>query len=517
MLGLVCAQRRNFRDAERFFGEALKLNPDNSDAQFNYGNVLLGLQKFDDAFSAFGKALALNPALAEAHLNRGNIFMFRKRFEEALACFDAAIRVDPNSAEVHCNRGHALDQMERLDAALASYDAALKLNPQNAEFHAGRANVLNHMGRNEEALADHLTALSLRPDDAGFHANHGNILYGLNRYDEAFSAFEKAVSLQPNFAYAHYNEGFCRLLLGDTERGWKKYEYRWEGAENSRPRRNFSQPNWLGNSSIAGKTILIHAEQGYGDTLMVCRYVPRVAALGARVILEVPSALLRLMEGLEGVSMIVPRGADIPAFDIHCPIMSLPLAFKTRLDTIPDTIPYLQVPKEDIGHWHAKLGNGGFKVGIAWAGSTAFKQDRDRSITLKNILPVCSVQGPKYFSIQKLLRDGDVAILHANPQILQLGEDLADFQETAAAMMSLDLIISSDTSIVHLAGALGKPVWVLLPFKPDWRWLLDRSDSPWYPTARLFRQRQRGDWVSVTNEVRSELEKLVRERQKQPA
>ena len=316
---------------------------------------------------------------------------------------------------------------------------------------------------------------------------------------------------------AHYNEGYCRLLLGDTERGWKKHEYRWGGAENSRPRRNFSQPIWLGNSLIAGKTILIHAEQGYGDALMMCRYVPLIAAKGARVILELPPPLIRLMEGLEGVSMVLPSGADIPFFDVHCPIMSLPLAFNTRLDTIPDQIPYLRVPKEDVDHWRSKLRGGGFKVGIAWAGSTAFKQDRERSITLKNILPICSVLGPTYFSLQKSLREGDAAILNANPQILQLGQELTDFQETAAAMMSLDLVISSDTSIVHLAGALGKPVWILLSSSPDWRWLLDRRDSPWYPSARLFRQRDRGDWASVTNEVRAELERLVRERQKQPA
>jgi hypothetical protein len=196
--------------------------------------------------------------------------------------------------------------------------------------------------------------------------------------------------------------------------------------------------------------------------------------------------------------------------------MSLPLAFKTRLDTIPDNIPYLRAPKEDIDNWRAKLGDG-FKVGIAWAGSTAFKQDRDRSIRLENILPVCSVAGFKYFSIQKVLRAGDAEILTANPQIMELGRNLTDFQETAAAMMSLDLVISSDTAIVHLAGAMGKPVWILLSSTPDWRWLLDRRDSPWYPTARLFRQKHKGDWVSVTNEVRAELEKLVRERHRQPA
>ena len=218
---------------------------------------------------------------------------------------------------------------------------------------------------------------------------------------------------------------------------------------------------WSGDSSINGKTIFIHTEQGFGDTLMICRYVPLLASMGARVVLEVKPELLQLMAGLEGVFTLIARGDDIPQFDFQCPIMSLPLAFQTRLETIPSDVPYLRVPGESVDHWRSKLGDSGFKIGIAWAGNPSFKNDRDRSITLKNILPVCSVSGARFFSLQKDLRDGDAELLNANPYIRHMGNELKNFLDTAAAMKSLDLIISSDTSIVNLAGALGRPVWIL--------------------------------------------------------
>ena len=228
---------------------------------------------------------------------------------------------------------------------------------------------------------------------------------------------------------------------------------------------------------------------------MACRYVPMVAALGATVILEVQPSLLSLCEGLEGVSKVIPRGDPIPDFDLHCPMMSLPLAFNTRLETIPGEVPYLRASKNIIDKWRVRLEENRFKIGVAWAGNPKFPEDGDRSILLNNILPVFSVEGAKFFSIQKDLRNGDQQILNCHPQIDHLGNDIIDFEDTAAIMMSLDLIISSDTSIVNLAGALGRPVWILLPFNPDWRWLLERNDSPWYPTAVLFRQKRDGEWA----------------------
>jgi hypothetical protein len=282
------------------------------------------------------------------------------------------------------------------------------------------------------------------------------------------------------------NEALIRLILGDTEYGWKKYEYRWDTKLMRGLKRNFSQLLWLGDSHIKSKTILIHAKQGLGDTLMACRYIPMLASQGAKVIAEVQPPLKSLLKNLDGISLLIAKGETIPHFDVHCPIMSLPLAFKTTMQTIPAKVPYLVVPKDSIEKWRPKLNGAEIKVGIAWAGNPNYPQDSDRSILLKNILPILGVKGARFFSLQKDLRHGDKEILAVNSEIVRLDQEINDFEDTAAIMMSLDLVISSDTSIVNLAGALSRPTWVLLSFNPDWRWLLDRSDSPWYPTARFI-------------------------------
>lgn len=512
MLGALKAERSDFVSSESLLSKALALNPNDAAAQLNYGNVLLALGRLDDAFSVFGKALTLNPGIAEAELNRGSILMLRKSFGEAVTCFDNAIRVNPKLAQAFCNRGQALVELGQFEAALASCDAAVAIDSRNAEFHASRANILYRMKRFDEALSAVDAAILLQPANPAFQYNRGNVCFQQKRFDEAFAAFGKATAIDKNFADAHYNEGFARLLLGDTERGWRKYEYRWDQPDRVQTKRHFRQPIWLGEGSLEGKTILIHAEQGFGDTIMASRFVPLVAALGAQVILEVQAALVPLMQRIQGVSGLVIRGETLPDFDVHCPFMSLPFAFRTTLKTIPNRVPYLDVPQEKIERWRARLGDDDLKVGIAWAGNASFKDDRDRSILLTNILPICSAESVKFFSLQKDLRSGDAETLLANPQIVQLGSELNDFEDTAAAMLSLDLIISSDTAVVHLAGALGLPVWVLLSHIPDWRWLLDRSDSPWYPTARLFRQDERRQWKIVTEEVIQNLKKFVADR-----
>jgi hypothetical protein len=331
----------------------------------------------------------------------------------------------------------------------------------------------------------------------------------LQSFDEAFAAYDKALALEPAFAQAHYNEGLLRLSLGEMELGWAKCEYRWETQQFRTGKRNFLQPLWLGDSDIKDKTILLHAEQGLGDTLLACRYIPKFAALGAKVILEVPSPLKSLLRGFEGVSMLIGRGEALPHFDVRCPLMSLPLAFGTTIETIPNAVPYVTVRKNAVEKWREILSAQKLKVGIAWAGNPEFGGDRDRSILLKNILPVTRVDGTKYFSLQKDLRAGDDELLNGNPSIVRLDKQINDFEDTAAIMMGLDLVISSDTSVVNLAGALGRPVWVLLPLMPDWRWLLDRNDTPWYPTARLFRQANAGDWTTVANDVCAALKQLL--------
>jgi hypothetical protein len=299
-----------------------------------------------------------------------------------------------------------------------------------------------------------------------------------------------------------------RLLTGSFARGWQEYEWRWKYETLASAKRKFQQPVWRGEA-IDGKTILLHSEQGLGDAIQFCRYAPLVAARGARVILEVDKRLGDLMASLAGVSQVVTAGETLPDFDLHCPLLSLPLAFDTDLETIPAETAYLRAPPNKQAEWGARLGaKHSCRVGLAWSGNAAHKRDELRSIELNALLPLLNT-GATIVSIQKDLRPADATVLGGHRDIVQIAERLADFSDTAALVSNLDLVITVDTSIAHLAGALGRPVWVLLPYLPDWRWLLDRDTSPWYPTARLFRQDQTRSWDRVIQNVREALLKFV--------
>lgn len=541
LLAIVLTNRKRYNEAEIQFRSALSANPNSSETLYNYGVFLKSLKRPKEALERFSQAIAINSAAADAWNNRGTVFNELRRYTEAIADFTKAISLKPNYSGAFSNKGESFRELKRYDDALATYDKALALKPDLAEAWLGRGNVLTELRRYDEASDAYDKALVLKPELAEAWLGRGNVLTELKRHDDALGAYERALALKPllaeawlgrgnvftevkryeeaiaayntaqqvnpNLGEGYFNEACARLLWGDTERGWQKYEHRWNTRRFIGSKRLFTQPMWLGDRSIANRTVLLHAEQGLGDTIMGCRYVPRVAALGAKVILEVQPPLKSLCQTLEGASELIAKGDELPEFDLHCPLMSLPLAFKTELDTIPAKVPYFKVPDDLIGKWHARLGECRIKIGIAWAGNPQFPKDHDRSILLKNILPVCSVRGANFFSLQKDLRKGDRDILDANPHIVNLGSEANDLRDTAAIMMSLDLVISSDTSIVHLAGALGRPVWVLLSANPDWRWFLDRHDSPWYPTAKLFRQRESGDWKAVVEELRAQLEK----------
>ena len=506
--GNVYSKKNDHHAALSEFDHAIKIDPSYVDAWLGRGNVLVSLKRYEDALAAYDRALALKAATAEAWLGRANAFTGLRRHTEGLAAYDKALTLKP-LAEAWLGRGNVFADLRRHDEAFTAYDKALTLKPDLAEAWLGRGNVFADLKRHDEAFTAYDKALALKPDWAEAWLGRGNVFKDLDRYYDAVTAYDKAIALNPNSAEAHCNAGLTRLTLGDTEQGWKKYEYRWGTKRMRGWERNFAQPLWLGDGDIENRTILIHAEQGLGDTLMACRYAPILASLGATVIAEVQPSLKSLLENLDGISQLIAKGEPIPPFDVHCPIMSLPLAFKTTLQTIPAKVPYLTVSENVIKKWRAKLTGTDIKVGIAWAGNPNHVQDLDRSIPLKNLLPILGVRGTRYFSLQKDFRQGEKQILDINSQIVRLDPEINDFQDTAAIMMSLDLVISCDTSIVHLAGALGKPVWVLLPFNPDWRWLLDRSDSPWYPTAQLFRQTSRGEWSTVIDDVCMELEKRV--------
>jgi lipoprotein NlpI len=405
-------------------------------------------------------------------------------------------------ARAHWRLGNAHSATRSWQAALESYAAAIAQNPSLVEAHLNRGNVLQALERWSEALEAYDQVLRLQSEDAVALSNRGIVLKELHRFDEALEAFDRAIARDPTNITARYNRGLAALLLGQLARGFDDYEARWHDPHGSLyvARRELAAPRWSGREPLEGRRILLHAEQGYGDTLQFCRYVPLLAAQGAEVLLEVPTALVALLADLEGVARIVAAGRTLPPFDCHCPLMSLPLALRTTLATIPGRIPYLRAEPAKVEAWSARLAVVPRPwVGLAWAGSPVHRNDHNRSIALRELL--AELPGAlRYVSLQKGVPASDRHALDGQ-QMLDWTDDLHDFSDTAALVHALDLVISVDTSTVHLAGSLGRPCWVMLPFHPDWRWLLDRDDSPWYPTLRLFRQERRGDWAGVVARV----------------
>jgi tetratricopeptide (TPR) repeat protein len=516
--GNALSEIKRFDEALASYDRALELRPDYVEAHSNRGNALKGLNRFDEALESYDRALRLRPDYAEAHSNRSDALHRLKRFDEALASHDRALSLRPDYAEAHSNRGNALHELNRFEEALESYDRALELRPDFAEAHSNRGNALQELTRCEEALESYDRALMLRPDLAEAHSNRGNALKELNRFEEALASYGRALTLRPALADAHFNEAMCRMLLGDFSRGWEKYEWRWKTEQIKNERWNFTQPQWLGANEIAGKTILLHAEQGFGDTIQFCRYVPRVAERGARVVLEVPKPLHETMRTLAGTPQIIAKGDPFPDFDLHCPLLSLPLAFGTQLETIPSEVPYLSAPASKAGAWRDRFGkHDRRRIGLVWAGNprkelpNAHRIDLQRSIAFDRLAPILQVSDCDFYSLQK----GDEAIAQLRDstlrhRVIDWTGDLHDFSDTAALIENLDLVIAVDTAVAHLTGALGKPFWLINRHNTCWRWLLDRNDSPWYPTARLFRQDATRDWDKVIARIAAALQDYAR-------
>lgn len=506
--GVVLHALERHDEAIASLDRALALRPDLPDAHFNRGQALHRLKRYADALDSFDRALALKPDFVAALNDRGTVLHALKRDSEALATLDRALAVAPDYADAHFNRGQALQGLKRYTEALASFDKALAIRPEFAAALNDRARALHALKRHEEALASADRALALEPGFAKAWSNRAEALLSLGRWDDALSCYADGLARAPDSADLRWNDACARLLLGDYERGWQGYEWRWKLEKSTPPPRYASGPLWLGKESLAGKTILLWAEQGYGDTIQFVRYVPLVARRGATVLLHVPSALEPLIRSIAGASCVTSRHADLTAFDCHCPLPSLPLALGTRLETIPADIPYLAPTASHVARWRQRIGDGpGLRVGLVWAGNPARIRDEERSIPFATFGALLSVPDIRFFSLQKDMRSTDAAALASTA--VALGGDLADFADTAAIASLMDLVISVDTSVVHVAGALGKPVWILIEALPDFRWLLDRDDSPWYPSARLFRQPREGDWESVIEYVRHELVRLL--------
>ncbi len=521
-LGVIEGVRNNWDRAAELLGAAVEANPDDATAHCDRGVALRVLGQWGAALEAYDRAIAIRPDFAQAHSNRGNIFRELGRLDEALVCYERAIAIRADYAEAHYNRGVVLQQLRRLSEALASYDLAITARPGYVSAHSNRGVVLEHLHRLDEALAAYECAVAAGPGHAQALSNRGNVLRMLNRADDAIASCDRALELQPGNALAHVHKALALLLAGDLRRGWAEYEWRWR-VDNSplfRPARRFAQPLWLGREPVAGRTVLIHAEQGLGDTLQFCRYVRLVAGLGAKVVLEVQRPLVGLLANLDGAAAIVGSGDPLPDFDYHCPLLSLPLAFDTTLATIPASVPYIACDRQQARQWQARLGDARrLRVGLAWSGGFRSDVPDHWSAHSRRNIPLAKLAALRhadvdFFSLQKgQPAESELAQLQREhwdgPRLIDVSAELHDFPATASLVANLDLVITVDTSIAHLAGALGRRVWILNRFDTCWRWLLDRSDSPWYPTATLYRQQRPGDWDGVVQKVRADLDAAI--------
>ena len=510
LLGLAKAQGGQMGEAHRLISGALKLNPKMPDAWVNLANVLHALKRDTEALDCLDKALALRPGDANALQSRGNALLALGRPQEALACFDEVLARNPRHGEARLNRGSALAGLGRTAPALADFDTALALMPGHPAALYNRGNALAALGRYDEALTAFDRALAAAPGHGNAWNNRGRALQALGRHAEAVASFDKAIELQKDYADAHFNRALSLLTLGDLAHGFEQYEWRWKRSGMRDTRRGYGKPLWLGEYPLARKTILLHAEQGLGDTIQFARYAPRLARAGATVVLEVQPELKNLLAGVEGVASCHARGDQLPAYDVHCPLGSLPLAFKTEPASIPADIPYLRADQGRLAQWRARIDDlPGKRITIAWAGNASHANDRNRSIDLKLLEPLLALEGTSFLSIQRELRGDDAETLARLSNVRHLGGEFADMADTAAIAALTDLTISVDTSVVHLAGALGRPVWVMLPFAPDWRWTLSGGNCPWYPQARLFRQPALGDWPGAIAALRAELARFA--------
>jgi tetratricopeptide (TPR) repeat protein len=502
LLGLVKAQSKQMGEAFRLMSAALKINPRAGDAWSNLANVLHALKRDAEALDCLDKALALNPGDLQAMQHRGSALLSLNRPQEALDCFEHVTQHEPRNGEALHSRGVAKATLGRHTEALADFDAALALAPGHPEILYNRGNALLSLGREADALTSFDRALAAAPNHIKAWNNRGRALQALNRHAEAVDSFGKAIAVQKDYADAHSNRALSLLTLGELAAGFAEYEWRWKRSGMSDTRRSYRGQPWLGEYPLANRTILLHAEQGLGDTIQFVRYVPLLARTGATVRLEVHPALKPLMGSLAGVASCHARGETLAAYDVHCPLGSLPLALKTAPATIPADIPYLNADEQRIAKWRPIVeALPGKRVALAWAGNPDHPNDRNRSLDPALLEPLLARDDVAFVSVQRDLRETDASWLSRHPRVSQVGADLADIADTAAVLSLVDLTISVDTAVAHLASAMGRPAWVLLPFSPDWRWTLSGERSPWYPQARLFRQPTLGDWQSVIAEI----------------
>jgi tetratricopeptide (TPR) repeat protein len=503
---------RDAAEAERLFNAVLRYAPESFDALHGLGKIHGQRGRLDTALVLIQTALRADSARADGFASLGLVFHLLRDFERALASYDAGLGIAPNDAELRNRRGVALLELGRPHEALQDFESALAVNPDYLDALGNYGNALLKLNRPATALAVYDRALLVAPENAQLLTNRAVALRRLDRPQEALMSASRALVSRPDFAQARFVESVARLTLGDFS-GWRGYEARWSVGLLATQRRRFTAPLWLGQElfketpdlSLDGKTILLHAEQGFGDTLQFARYARLVAARGAKVILEVQRELVSLLSGMTGVDAVIARGETLPPFDCHCPLLSLPLAFATELTTIPGGVPYIAAADGNGGVWQERLPQGRPRIGLVWSGDRSHDNDLNRSLGLENLLPVLDLPQVSLVSLQRPVRDHDRPVLQSRPSVVHLGDDFNDFADTAAVISQLDAVVSVDTAVAHLAGAMGKPLFLLLPYAADFRWLRERSDSPWYPTARLYRQREFGKWDGTVEALAQDL------------
>ena len=507
-LGNALQEQGQLAAAVAQYQEAFRFKPDYAEAHNNLGIALQEQGQLAAAVAQYQEALRLKPNYANAHYNLGNALKDQGKLVEAAPQYQEALRLRPDFIDARFNLGNALREQSQLAAAVVQYQAALRLKPDFAEAHLHLGAVLQEQGQLAAAVAQYQEAASLKPDYADAYNNLGLALREQGQLTAAVAQYQEAVSLNPDFAEAHFGRALIWLLTGDFTQGWPEYEWRWQTKHMRGFRPSFSQPLWDG-SSLRGKTILLWAEQGLGDTLQFVRYASRVKNSGGSVIVECQPVLVSLLQSCVGVDRVLARGSCLPPFDVHAPLVSLPRILDTTLTTIPAHVPYLAANVSLVEHWRQMvcLREQNFRIGIVWQCKNVFPEDYRRSVHLAAFAPLAALPGVHLFSLQKDSRSALTA--SASFSVTDLGGRLQTFADTAAALKNLDLLVTIDTAVAHCAGALGVPVWVALPYAPDWRWLLEREDSPWYPTMRLFRQKHLGDWDEVFARITKEVKKLL--------
>jgi tetratricopeptide (TPR) repeat protein len=502
--GNALLELRRFEDALACYERALSIQPNHVSALVNRASALIGLRRYEDAIRSCQQANALQPSLASAFTLLGDACLAMNGHAQALASYEHALTLQPGAFPPLVNSGIALLKLGRVGEAISAFEQALTLQPEHATVMSNLAGALRDAERWDEAWEHCSKALQIEPEHAGAHMGRGNVLLDRGDVSGARDAFAKVVSLQPDDADAQWALGWCDLLLGDWTRGLPQLEWRWKKPGFTSVARNFSKPLWLGREDLRGRTILLHAEQGLGDTVQFCRYVPQLSAMGARVLLEVQAPLQQLARSLSGVAQVIVQGAGfLPPFDFHCPLMSLPLAMEANVNMTPAGA-YLQAEAALSKAWAGRLGNRTSpRVGLVWSGNAAHRNDRLRSIPAAALLQAMP-EGLSLYSLQKDIRASDRSAMQGYG-VADLTGDLHSFADTAALIDQMDVVVSVDTSVAHVAAALGKPTWILLTKMPDWRWLLERDDTPWYASVRLFRQSRWGQWDEALTQLNQAL------------